>query len=118
MQEDWTLVFSSSTLDPCQIELCVVMRYSTDKREGSCFPFITALQDQAHPTAASSHEQPHPRDATQLVAAGGDHTVSNAVHSHPEDSLEEEKSVLAVSEVRINVHPQENSNKSYNVFGP
>ena len=104
--------------DPCQVEFCVVMRYPTDVAEDSCFPFCTALQQAvtntghrtAKPDGASSGGGRH-------VLGANVHVASNSVHSHPEDSFEQERSILAISDVvRVNIHPQLSSSRSFNVF--
>ena len=98
--------------DPCQVELCVVMRYPTDVPEDSCFPFCTALQKSLN----GSKTEPVGR-VKNIYQGSHVHTASNPIHSTPEDSFDHERSVLAISDVvRVNLHPQLSSSKSFNVF--
>lgn len=104
--------------DPCQVEFCVVMRYPTDIAEDSCFPFCTALQQAGTNTG---HRTARPDSASsgggRRVLGANVHVASNSVHSHPEDSFEQERSILAISDVvRVNIHPQQSSSRSFNVF--
>lgn len=42
---------------------------------------------------------------------------ANPIHSHREDGLEEGRCVLAIGGVvKVNIHPQEKANNSFNVF--
>lgn len=104
--------------DPCQVEFCVVMRYPTDVAEDSCFPFCTALQqavtNTGHRTAKLDSAS---SGGGRRVLGANVHVASNSVHSHPEDSFEQERSILAISDVvRVNIHPQLSSSRSFNVF--
>ena len=98
--------------DPCQVELCVVMRYPTDIAEDSCFPFCTALQKSLTGGKTESVGR-----GKSIYHGGHMHTASNPIHSNPEDSFDHERSVLAISDViQVNLHPQLSSSKSFNVF--
>ena len=90
-----------------------MLRYNPDVREGSCFPSL-----QKSFSTPSRNSQSH---STQYRT----HTQANTVHSDPEDSFgsgdlvgrTRERSVLVISDiVRVNVHPQESSSKSFSVF--
>ena len=104
-----TLTHTHTHTDPCQVELRVVMRYPTDIAEDSCFPLCTSLQKSLTGSKTGRGKN--------IYHGGHMHTASNPIHSNPEDSFDHERSVLAISDVvRVNLHPQLSSSKSFNVF--
>lgn len=92
-------ILSLSSLDPCQVELCLCVRIQTDVAESNCTLPGTSPQSDPNPVMVPcSH--------------------SNRVHSHSEDSIEPGHSILAISDVvKINIFPQETASRSFNVFG-
>ena len=70
------------------------------------------------------HQHQHHHQSGGRVTAGchGSRSLAfpefaNPIHSHREDGLEEGRCVLAVGGVvKVNIHPQEKANNSFNVF--
>lgn len=70
------------------------------------------------------HQHQHHHQSGGRVTAGchGNRSLAfpefaNPIHSHREDGLEEGRCVLAVGGVvKVNIHPQEKANNSFNVF--
>ena len=79
-----------------------MLQYKTDVNEECCLKF-----------SPSSHT--HQQSAVGGVSSG---LLSfSPVHSHPEDGLTSDRSVLVISDtVRISIHPLEKVDKSFGAF--
>ena len=134
-------IFCPYNIDPCQVDFCVVKTFPSDiTSENSCFQLLTTLttdtrsKTSSHRSLPSSTHAPHSRanlshpyqqsSSHSHVTSGYHGTRSlafpefaNPIHSHHEDGLEEGRCVLAIGEVvKVNIHPQEKANNSFNVF--
>ncbi len=79
-----------------------MLQYKTDVTEDPCLRFTP-----------SSHT--HKGPAGEGVCSGM--LSSSPVHSHPEDGLTSDRSVLVISDtVRISIHPQEKASNSFGAF--
>lgn len=117
-------------LDPCQVEFCVVKKFSSDIVESNCLPFdsFLKLNQKGSPTArgnrGSSASSKTSSSSSSSSSSGHTSagmpafpTVANPVHSQKEDGLEWPNCVLCVSKVaKVNIHPQEKLNNTFNVF--
>ena len=126
--------------DPCQVEFCVVKTFPSDvASESSCFQLLTSsttdtssksssIQRPLPSSSHSSHSRTsfshhhHQPSGHVTVSCRGNRSLAfpefaNPIHSHREDGLEEGRCVLAIGGVvKVNVHPQEKANNSFNVF--
>ena len=134
------LFYLSFSSDPCQVEFCVVKTYASDvANEDSCFQLLTSSSSSdvtkparapagsAYSTTGSSshsrhhHTYKHHQFSHPTIGQGQRSPAfpafANPIHSHREDGLGEGRCVLAISDVvKINIHPQEKANNSFNVF--
>ena len=126
--------------DPCQVEFCVVKTFPSDvASESSCFQLLTtsttdtsskssSIQRPLPSSSHSSHSRTsfshhhHQSSGHVTVSCHGNRSLAfpefaNPIHSHHEDGLEEGRCVLAIGGVvKVNIHPQEKANNSFNVF--
>lgn len=124
--------------DPCQVEFCVVKTFPSDvASESSCFQLLTTSTTDTssksssmhRPLPSSSHSSHsrtnflhHQFSGHMTIGCHGNKSLAfpefaNPIHSHREDGLEEGRCVLAIGEVvKVNIHPQEKANNSFNVF--
>ena len=99
----------------------MVKKFSSDVPEGAtCLPFDSFLR--SNQKSSSSRGSARGQSTVVSVGSGGVGAssfpaIANPVHSQKEDSLEQPTCVVAISKVvRINVHPQEKLNNTFNVF--
>ena len=139
------MIFSPFTCaDPCQVEFCVVKTFPSDvASESSCFQLLTtsSLSATTDPSSkSSSTHRPFPSSSLHGAHSRSNFThhhqssghmtsgchgnrslafpeFANPIHSHREDGMEEGRCVLAIGGVvKVNIHPQEKANNSFNVF--